>query len=643
MNHIKETAAAVEQYINKGLSVCVVNPCGSGKSLVMGEVIRKHPEKTFLILSKQRNAGPYFRSLNPVFMGKNITIATYAKMHSDVKSGDISGYRADYYLVDEAHYLGAVHWGQSFRKLTGIYDPVCIGFTATPQRYDDQGTEKTIVTDYFDGRSAGNFTSCSLQEQGVFTEPEYVLGVRDLEAVAARKYLEIEDSGLSGREKTDIWKKLERSVATWKENSSPERILGRHLPAYMYKDSCNRILVYTKDIASVEKDREWLGAVLRGIFPGKEVKEYSYTFKDPEENLRDFMREEKGSYIKVLYSVNKVAETVHIDDLKVVIMLRPSESGRVITQQLGRVNSIRDKRRPLIVDFVSNLERLRALSSTIRGADGKFWGHTGLYAGRYDGSILHLYTKECRNVFEETDRAVPKRMYYTCMGFTGTLNDICYVFGCDVRAVETALMLTHDIEEAVRSVPRKICRSYRPGPPVACLLKEGLTYAEENIYIAEDYIKRHGITDSDIQQEVYEAYLTAVSKLPYRPENGLGAREIQAALRTRYLKVCRTRQQKRDLVTVTGSPASVKAGDFEEAMFDNCMKDALFYAMSTLNEKERKVITARYGLDGRPPKTVIETGKALNLSIYSVNKAESMAMRKLRHPSRSGPLKGYLT
>ena len=127
----------------------------------------------------------------PVFSLENVAITTFTKMCMDFKVGrNAEWYKADYYLIDEAHYLGAEKWGAAFKHLFGMYHPVLIGFTATPQRFEDQGTVNTIVDQFFDGNSAGNYTSSQLEKAGVFTEPEYILSIHNIDEIVAGRLIE---------------------------------------------------------------------------------------------------------------------------------------------------------------------------------------------------------------------------------------------------------------------------------------------------------------------------------------------------------------------------------------------------------------------------------------------------------------------
>ena len=72
------------------------------------------------------------------------------------------------------------------------------------------------------------------------------------------------------------------------------------------------------------------------------------------------------------------------------------------------------------------------------------------------------------------------------------------------------------------------------------------------------------------------------------------------------------------------------------------LHEQLMDVLSTLTEREQKVLRLRFGLDDGRPRTLEEVGRQFNVTRERIRQIEAKALRKLRHPSRSKILKDYL-
>lgn len=63
--------------------------------------------------------------------------------------------------------------------------------------------------------------------------------------------------------------------------------------------------------------------------------------------------------------------------------------------------------------------------------------------------------------------------------------------------------------------------------------------------------------------------------------------------------------------------------------------------LNTLTIREKYILARRFGLDGDGEKTLYEVGRELEVTGEAIRAAEKKALRKLRYPTRSKPLRKF--
>lgn len=71
-------------------------------------------------------------------------------------------------------------------------------------------------------------------------------------------------------------------------------------------------------------------------------------------------------------------------------------------------------------------------------------------------------------------------------------------------------------------------------------------------------------------------------------------------------------------------------------------KQVIFSVLNTLTEKERDVMTLRFGIGTDNPLTLEEVGEKYNVTRERIRQIENRALKKLRHPSRSKILRSVM-
>ncbi len=82
--------------------------------------------------------------------------------------------------------------------------------------------------------------------------------------------------------------------------------------------------------------------------------------------------------------------------------------------------------------------------------------------------------------------------------------------------------------------------------------------------------------------------------------------------------------------------------DTDEEMLRHSFEQTLEEALSELSDKERQILSLRFGLDDDRPRTLREIGDMLGISRERVRQIENQALTKLRRSSKARSLAGYL-
>jgi len=110
-------------------------------------------------------------------------------------------------------------------------------------------------------------------------------------------------------------------------------------------------------------------------------------------------------------------------------------------------------------------------------------------------------------------------------------------------------------------------------------------------------------------------------------------------------------QQPVSLHAPVGDDGDVSVGDFiEDKTAENpsdvtsysLLREKLSDVLTTLTERERKILEMRFGLADGYERTLEEIGKMYNVTRERIRQIEAKALRKLRHPTRVRHLQGFL-
>lgn len=119
----------------------------------------------------------------------------------------------------------------------------------------------------------------------------------------------------------------------------------------------------------------------------------------------------------------------------------------------------------------------------------------------------------------------------------------------------------------------------------------------------------------------------------------------------RVREIVRISQEPVSLETPVGEEEGSQLGDFiedrsamapAEAASRQMLKEQVAAVLGTLDERERKVLELRFGLEDGRPRTLEDVGHLFGVTRERIRQIETTALKKLRHPSRTTRLKDFL-
>ena len=135
------------------------------------------------------------------------------------------------------------------------------------------------------------------------------------------------------------------------------------------------------------------------------------------------------------------------------------------------------------------------------------------------------------------------------------------------------------------------------------------------------------------------------------PLNPLQKRALKRA-EAKVRRIKRVSQEPMSLEMPVGNEDSSSLGDFIEddslpapadAASQQLLREQMQEILEQLNERERKVLEMRFGLEDGMSRTLEEVGREFGVTRERIRQIEAKALRKLRHPIRSRKLRDYLS
>lgn len=345
--HNQKTYENICRMYDEGMQrVAVVQPTGSGKSLLMAKLIEDNPNSRFFVLSTSHKINDQFKSKLNERMLEKLECNIYCNM-PNMKQEIMESLQPDYIFLDEMHRALAKEWSKGIKILLEMYpDTKVLGLSATPIRYLDRC--RNVAEELFNGNLACDMSLSQAILDGILPMARYVCGVYSYEKDTESLNKKIEKSTNSEEEK----KELLEQVKILKQNLDKANGVVEIFKKYIVSGN-EKFVVFLKNTKHLGRMKpvieKWL------LDAGFSVRMYEVHSKnvDRDKEFQAFKKDTEDGIVKLCLSVNMIAEGIH-GDIDGVIMLRETMSPNLYFQMIGRAFSCGKKTIPLIFDLVAN-------------------------------------------------------------------------------------------------------------------------------------------------------------------------------------------------------------------------------------------------------------------------------------------------
>jgi RNA polymerase primary sigma factor len=150
--------------------------------------------------------------------------------------------------------------------------------------------------------------------------------------------------------------------------------------------------------------------------------------------------------------------------------------------------------------------------------------------------------------------------------------------------------------------------------------------------------------------KVMQVQKTLLQELGHEPTAEEVANEMQMPL-DRVQSIMKMAQQPISLQSPVGDSDDTNFGDFiedkgAENPYDitaySLLREKIVDVLDSLNDRERKVLSLRFGLVDGYSRTLEEVGRQFKVTRERIRQIEAKALRKMRHPTRLRQLQGYI-
>lgn len=331
--------------------ICIPQATGTGKTWLEARILEEWSDKKAMIFAPRNEILDETCATledNEITNAETITYQTFNNMSDE----DIINIQVDIILFDEAHRILATEWYKKVQILIESHpNSMIFGLTATPIRPDGRDIREEV----FENCSTHYITLEEAIVRDIVKMPVYVSALYTFDEVVKELENKINGSKNSKEEKSELKKRLKAAKNNLELSMGVPTIIKKYITDYNGK-----YLVFCRNTEHLEESVPLVNKWFKEA--GYEGNIFNYrigsNFSDSDDQLEKF-KEDYGEGLKLLFSIEKLNEGLHIPTVEGVILLRPTRSNIVYYQQIGRCIKADAERSPVILDLVNNANDIK--------------------------------------------------------------------------------------------------------------------------------------------------------------------------------------------------------------------------------------------------------------------------------------------
>lgn len=311
-----------------------VNPKKALFVVHRGDILLKAKESFDNVLSKTFNdysSEIYKTSLK----NKDTKYVFITEQTLSLHLADFSPEEFEYIVIDEAHHAA----DDSYTKIIKYFKPkFLLGLTATPERTDGKD-----IFNIFDFNRAINIRLRDSLEKNLVC-PFHYFGIKDVEGIDYSKL----------KHKPEDGEDYLNEVALMLMNSKRVDYILKKIDFYKHDGDKTKCLGFCTTVNHAKFMADEFNRILG------EGSAISLSGKNSVDERQKYLKllENDDSNLKYIFSRDIFNEGIDVQDINLVLMLRPTNSSIVFTQQLGRgLRKLKGKEFLTVLDFIGNYQK----------------------------------------------------------------------------------------------------------------------------------------------------------------------------------------------------------------------------------------------------------------------------------------------